>query len=252
MARIVLVHGAFAGAWCWENVIAPLEAAGHTVEVFDLPGSGDDETPVEDVTLESCAERVCAVLAERAERAVLVGHSMGGAIVTQAAAYCPDRIASLVFVTAFMPSDGQSLLDLTHLPEGEDDMIQANLVIEGDPPVAVLSAEATAAAVYNDCTGEQAAWAVARRRPQPVAPYATPVRVDDAALGSIPRSYVLTTRDRSIPPALQRRMIREHPCRKVIELDADHAPYLSATDELVAALIELADTAPPPATVASG
>jgi pimeloyl-ACP methyl ester carboxylesterase len=243
MARFVLVHGAFGGAWCWEPVIGPLEAAGHTVEAFDLPGGGDDQTPVEDVTLESCAARVCAVLAQRRERAVLVGYSMGGAIVTQAASDCPERIASLIFVTAFMPADGQSLLDLTRLPEGKDDMIQANLVVEGDPPVAVLSEEATAAAIYNDCTSEQTAWAVARRRPQPVAPFADPVRIDDALLASIPRSYVLATRDRSIPPELQRRMIREHPCRQVVELDADHAPFLSATDELVASLLELAGAA---------
>jgi pimeloyl-ACP methyl ester carboxylesterase len=73
-----------------------------------------------------------------------------------------------------------------------------------------------------------------------VAPFAAPVSVDDAVLASIPRSYVLTTQDNSIPPALQRRMIREHPCELVVELDADHAPQLSATDELVAALDELA------------
>jgi pimeloyl-ACP methyl ester carboxylesterase len=243
MARFVLVHGAFGGAWCWEPVIGPLEAAGHTVEAFDLPGGGDDRTPVADVTLRSCAERVCSVLAQRAEPAVLVGYSMGGAVVTQAAGMCPDRVASLIFVCAFMPANGQSLLDLTHLPEGADDMIQANIVIEGDPPVATLSAEATAAAVFNNCTSDAAAWAVAKRRPQPVAPFADPVEVDDKALAAIPRSYVLTERDNSIPPALQRRMIREHPCRKVIELDTDHAPYLSATDELVAALNELAELA---------
>jgi len=240
MARFVLVHGAFGGAWSWEPVIGPLEAAGHTVEAFDLPGGGDDQTPVEDVTLASCAERVCSVLAQRPERAVLVGYSMGGAIVTQAAADCPERVASLIFVCAFMPADGQSLLDLTRLPEGKDDMIQANLVIEGDPPVAVLSEEATAAAIYNECTSEQTAWAVARRRPQPVAPFADPVRIDEAALASIPRSFVLTTHDNSIPQPLQRRMVLEHPCERVIELDADHAPQFSATDQLVAALTELA------------
>ena len=118
MARFVLVHGAFGGAWCWEPVTAPLEALGHTVEALDLPGGGDDQTPVADVTLESCAERVCAVLGARSEPAVLVGYSMGGAIITQAAANCPERVASMIFVCAFMPADGQSLLDLTHLPEG--------------------------------------------------------------------------------------------------------------------------------------
>ena len=241
MARFVLVHGAFGGAWCWEPVLGPLRALGHTVDALDLPGGGEDETPVAEVTLESCAERVGAVLAERPEPAVLVGYSMGGAIVTQVASNWPERVAALIFVAAFMPADGQSLLDLTHLPEGKDDQIQANLVIEGDPPVATLSEEATAAAIYNDCTSEQTAWAVAHRRPQPVAPFADRVRIDDAVLATIPRSYVLTTRDRSIPPALQRRMIREHPCERVIEIDTDHAPFLSATDELVAALTAAAE-----------
>jgi hypothetical protein len=125
-------------------------------------------------------------------------------------------------------------------PGGAGDQIQANLTIEGEPPVAVLSAEATAKVVYNDCTSEQAAWAVSKRRPQPVAPYTTPVQVDDAKLAAIPRFYALTARDQALMQPLQRRMIREHPCERVFELDADHAPFLSATDELVAALVEVA------------
>jgi pimeloyl-ACP methyl ester carboxylesterase len=240
MTRFVLVHGAFGGAWCWDDVRPQLEAAGHTVDTLDLPGSGDDQTPVSGVTLESYAGRVCEVLGSRAERAVLVGHSMGGVVVTQAAGKCPDTIASLVFVCAFMPANGQSLLDLAGQPEGADDQIQANIVIEGDPPVAVLSDEAIAKAIYNCCTPEQIGLGVAHNRPQPVAPFATPVAVDDEALARVPRSYVVTTEDHSIPLALQRRMVSEHPCRRVAELETDHAPYLSATDELVAVLLDVA------------
>jgi hypothetical protein len=116
-------------------------------------------------------------------------------------------------------------------------MIQANVVISGDPPVATLPDDISRLATYNRCSDEDAAWAIARRRPQPVAPYATPVTIDDDVLAAIPRSYVITTADNSLPPALQRRMIAEHPCRSVFELDADHAPYLSATAELVASLL---------------
>ena len=239
MARIVLVHGAFGGAWCWDRVTGPLERAGHTVETLDLPGAGDDDTPVEGVTLEACATRVWDVL-DRGGPAMLVGHSMGGVVITQAAGRRPELVDSLVFVCAFMPRNGQSLLDLTRLPEGAGDMIQANVEITGDPPVARLANEITAVAIYNRCDPEDVAWAVTRRRPQPVAPYATPVEIDDAVLDAIPRSYIVTTADNSLPPALQRRMISEHQCRSVVELDADHAPYLSATDDLVGALLAMA------------
>src|SRR5262245_61080351 len=132
MARFVFVHGAFGGAWTWEPIVGPLEAAGHTVETLDLPGGGDDQTPMTGGTLEAWAERVVDQLLRRPEPAVLVGYSMGGVIVTQAASNCPERVASLIFMAAFMPSNGQSLLDLTRLPEGQGDMIQANIVVEGD------------------------------------------------------------------------------------------------------------------------
>jgi pimeloyl-ACP methyl ester carboxylesterase len=61
MARFVLVHGAFSGAWIWGPLMGRLEAAGHSVEAFDLPGLGDDHTPANEVTSDSCATRLCEV-----------------------------------------------------------------------------------------------------------------------------------------------------------------------------------------------
>jgi pimeloyl-ACP methyl ester carboxylesterase len=237
MARYVLVHGAFGGAWCWQPIVPALEAAGHTVVAIDLPGSGGDRTPVEEITLAACVARVCAALTEPS---ILVGSSMGGIVITQAANDRPANVEQLVFVCAFMPADGQSLLDLAGLPEGAGNQIQANMVVSGDPPVATLSDEAAALAVFNRCTPEQRAWAIPRRRGQAVAPFATPVEIDDELLAGIPRSFVLTLHDNALTTALQRRMISEHPCRRVVELDADHAPYLSATDELAEALSSFA------------
>lgn len=240
MARLVLVHGAFAGAWYWEPLVGPLEAAGHTVETLDLPGSGDDPTPAGEITLGAYADRVCAVLAERPEPAVLVPNSMGGVVATQAAARCPERVASIIYVAAFVPQDGQSLLDLTRLPEGEGDQVQANMVVDGDPPMATLSPEAARDALFGSCSDERAAWAVERVAPQAVAPFATPVALGDLTSESPPRAYVLCTRDRAIPPALQRRMAEEGGCSEVIELDTDHSPFLSATTELADAVDRLA------------
>ena len=142
-----------------------LKAAGHSVEAFDLPGLGDDHIPASEVTLDACAARLCEVLADSSEPAVVVGNSMCGS-----------------------------------------------------------------------CTEDVAAWAIARQRPQPLAPFATPVSIPPGALDGISRYYVLCTRDRAIPPALQRRMIAENACVDVVALDTDHTPHLSMTDELAKAL----------------
>ena len=230
MARFILVHGAFTGAWIWGPLAARLQAAGHSVEVFDLPGLGDDSTPPEDVTLDLCVARLGEVLATSAEPAILASNSMGGVIATQAAARYPQRVAALVYVTAFVPYDGQSLLDLTRLPEGADDQVQANIVIE--PPVATMPPAASRAALYASCSEADAAWAISKQRPQPLGPFAAPVSIPAGALHGIDRYYVLCAKDRAIPVTLQRRMIAENAITNVIELDTDHTPHLSMTAAL--------------------
>jgi pimeloyl-ACP methyl ester carboxylesterase len=236
MARFVLIHGAFSGGWIWEPLAKRLTAAGHTVDAPDLPGSGDDQTPTSGVTLDACAARVCEVLEKHSEPAILVGHSMGGVIVTQAAARCRSSVEALVYVAAFAPHDGQSLLDLTQLSEGAGDQVQANIVIDGEPPVATIPAEASRGAFYGSCREDVAAWAIARQRPQVVATFATPVSIPNGALAGIPRYYVMCRRDQAIPPALQLRMSREAACTEVIELDTDHTPHLSMPEQLADAL----------------
>lgn len=236
MARFVLVHGAFAGAWVWGPLIERLQAAGHKAEAFDLPGLGDDQTPASEVTLETCAQRLCDVLATSPEPAIVAGNSMGGIVATQGAAMCPRSVAALVYVAAFIPKNGQSLLDLANSPEGAGDQVQANITIAGDPPLATMPAAASGPALYGSCAPDVAAWAIAKQRPQPVAPFATPVSIPHGALDGIPKYYVLCQRDRAIMPVLQRRMIAENSCAAVVELDTDHTPQLSKPDELARAL----------------
>jgi pimeloyl-ACP methyl ester carboxylesterase len=237
MARFVLVHGAFHGAWCWEPFVSELAGRGHAVATLDLPGAGDDPTPVAEVTLDAYARRICDALAAEPEPAVLVGHSMAGVAITQAAARCPERIARLVYVAAFLPADGQSLIDLTKLPEAAGDMVQENMVVEGEPPVATMPAAAAREAFYALCTPEQAAWASERLRPQALAPFVTPVQLGgDAAAGAPPRAYVIAAQDRAIPTALQRRFVADNPDVDAVEVDADHSPFLSRAAELADAL----------------
>ena len=242
MARLVLIHGAFGGAWYWEPVAEPLRERGHTVEIFDLPGSGDDQTPAEEVNLEGYVQRVATQLGEREEKAVLVAHSMGGVVATQTAAWHPEEVEAVIYTCAFVPQDGQSLIDLTQLPEGADDQIQANLVIDG--PVGKLSDEAARDAIFGETGEEDAAYALSRRRPQPGMPFAEKVEIPAGAFDGIPRRYVQTNLDCSIPPALQRRMIEENEITDVIEIVTDHAPCFSRPEELIDAIDRLAALEP--------
>jgi len=241
MARLVLVHGAFCGAWIWGPLSERLKSMGHSVEALDLPGLGEDHTPVKEITLDACAKRLCEVLASHPEPAIVIAHSMGGIIATQGTARCPERVAALVYVTAFLPRNGQSLLDLTKLPEGAGDQVQANIVIEGEPPIAIMPAGASRSALYDCCPPDIAAWAIKKQRPQPIAPFVTPIVIPPGALDAIHRYYVKCTRDRAILLALQRRMIAENPCVEVAELNTDHTPQLSMTEELAKVLDRFAE-----------
>lgn len=237
MASFLLVHGAMGGAWVWEPVIPGLEAAGHRARAIDLPGQGADTTPLAEITLDRYAEAVRAAL-PAGERTVLVGHSMGGMVITQAAARAPERLAGLVYVAAFLPQPGQSLIEITKLPEAAGDSVQANIVVEGDPPVARMPDAAAPEALYHRCTPEQMAWAMPRRGRQPVIPFTQPFTLGDdpEAFAGLRRAYVTCLQDRAIRPPMQRRMYEAAGCDPVIAIDTDHSPWLSATDELVAAL----------------
>jgi pimeloyl-ACP methyl ester carboxylesterase len=160
---------------------------------------------------------------------VLVGASMGGIAITQASARAPEHVAALVYIAAFAPAHGESLQDLVSLPEAATDGVQANMVVEGN--VGMVPAEAAREVVYNECSPEVVAWAVARRRPQPLRPFGDKVDLD--GIKPLPKAYVLCTHDRAIPPPLQRLMAARAGCDPVIELDADHSPWLSRRDELM-------------------
>jgi pimeloyl-ACP methyl ester carboxylesterase len=242
MARFVLVHGAFGGSWSWRDIAGRLTEAGHDATAFDLPGHGSDPTPLDQVDLDAYAARVCDVLAD-GPPALLTGQSMGGMVITQAAARCPDHVAGLIYVAAFAPQEGQSLIDITQLAEAAGDQVQANLIVDGDPPIATMSVGAAPQALYHCAEPERAAWAAQQLGPQPVAAFTQPFRVGDhaEAFANLPRAYVTCLQDRAIMPAMQRVMYTAAGCDPVIEIDTDHSPWLSRPDELFAALTRIAD-----------
>ena len=114
MSTYVLVHGAWHGGWCWREVAALLRAQGHTVHTPSLSGNAEHgHQNSADITLETHVRDVLGVFqAEGIERAVLVGHSYGGMVITSVAHRIPAQVERLVYLDAFVPRHGESLIDL--------------------------------------------------------------------------------------------------------------------------------------------
>lgn len=218
---VVLVHGAWHGAWSWATLQAELDRRGIPSIAIDLPGHGASTLPLGD--LHGDAQHVADVLAVLDRPALLVGHSYGGAVVTEAAVRS-DHVRGLVYLAAFALEAGEAVRDLSRaVPR---DTLLRGASIPRDDGTSVLDPVAALPAIYGSCPPEVADAAIRRVGPQPHVTFA------QAATGNprpgIPSTYVLCLRDEAVHPDVQRHMATR--CDRTVELDTDHCPMLSAVE----------------------
>jgi pimeloyl-ACP methyl ester carboxylesterase len=235
MSTYVLVHGAWHGGWVWDKVAGLLRDQGHAVHAPDLPGHGADRTPIAQVTLKAYVDRVAQKIEECSGPVILAGHSMGGLVISQTAEERPDRIAVLVYVCAFLPQDGQNLVQWAE--NDHEALVHPNLIFSEDKSSATLPKEYIRQAFYEDCSPEEVDRVLPRLVPQATAPFISPVNLTLSKFGRVPRIYVECLRDRAISISVQRRMLTQAGCNRVFTLDCDHSPMLSRPQELAECLL---------------
>jgi pimeloyl-ACP methyl ester carboxylesterase len=230
MTTFVLVHGSWHGSWCWHRVVPELEALGHQVLTPDLPGHGDDATPVAQITLAAYAECVAAAVHTASEPVVLVGHSFSGIVISQTAELIPERLSRLVYLAAFLPTHGQSLSRLA--AADPDNPVATSARISADQQLISLDLARVQDLLYADCLESDVAFARQRLCAEPVRPFITPVSITASRAGSIPRSYIECLNDFAIPLWFQRQMQAATPCDRVYSLATGHSPFFAAPVEL--------------------
>jgi pimeloyl-ACP methyl ester carboxylesterase len=240
MSTFVLVHGAGHGAWCWYKLVPELEALGHRVVTLDLPGLGDDDTPIAEVSYEGTIDHVVGTVSKEAEPVILVGHSLGGVSISATAERIPDRIKLLVYLAAFLPQDGDSVNAIYESPDWPRETATIAPIRSVDGTSLSHTPEGARQRFYQDCSDEDVAYAVARLKPQPMVMRNTPVHVTPERHGRVPRAYIMCLNDQAAPPERQRRMVERSPCQIVVSLPTGHSPFLSAPHELASVLSDMA------------
>jgi pimeloyl-ACP methyl ester carboxylesterase len=233
MATFVIAHGAWSAGWAWKKMRGRMRDRGHELWTPTYTGLGERAhlaTP--DVDLDTHIQDVCGVLMmEDLRNVILVGHSYGGMVATGVADREAARIARLVYLDAFVPRDGQSMLDL-HPAEIRERMRAA--VLEGDgwrlapnplPP---------------DTSAEDLVWMAPRRIAQPAKTGQQPIRLT-GAVERRPRTYIYCLQARTgdvFRPFAER--ARTEPGWQYFEIDASHNPHITAPDTLASMLDRIA------------
>lgn len=230
MNTYLLIHGAWHGAWCWDKIIPLLEAQGHTVIAPELPGHGKNNSPSKDVSLQSYTNCICDILDTLNKPAILVGHSMAGLIISQVAAYRPEKIKALIYVTAFVLENQGSLFSF--IKRGSKLFLDFNT----ESSTIVLNTTAITNAFYGDCTAEDIARAKALITAQPIAPFKSKLNINNTDFKQIPKTYIECLNDNIIPIAMQRKMHTKFNWKNVHTLNSSHSPFLSCPKALTLAI----------------
>ncbi len=235
MARFVLLHGAFHGAWCWRDVAARLRAGGHDVTTPTQTGLGERRHLLSgSITLETFVEDLVQHLAnEDITAAMLVGHSFAGHAITGAADRVPARIRHLVYLDAALLEHGEIPFDRS-LPETAAERERearafGGFAIPPPPPAA-----------FGIPPGPEAERAASLLCPHPLRTFQTPLMLRNKPGNGLPATYVCCTDPLYANLASSRERARRRPGMAWRELATGHDAMLTAPAATADLLMELA------------
>jgi pimeloyl-ACP methyl ester carboxylesterase len=231
---VVLVHGAWHGAWCWAALQAELDRRGVPSYAIDLPGHGASPLPAGD--LRGDADAVSDFIDRLGVDVVLVGHSYGGAVISEAGLHTA-HVHHLVYLTAFVLDEGESMVHqpfLADVPAAPPTLLGVARS-RGAGDTLVLDPMLAIPALYGRCLPAVQTASAARLCPQAIAKFTQPLT--GGAWHSIPSTFVRCLDDRAIAINHQDAMAAR--CTSVETIDTDHSPFASAsavTADLVTAI----------------
>ncbi|CAG4992562.1 Pyrethroid hydrolase [Dyadobacter sp. CECT 9275] len=233
----VLVHGAWQAPYVWDEVRSQLTRAGNEVIVVELPGHGNDKTPPHQLSLDTYRDKVINALSEVKGKVILVGHSMGGMVVTLVAEKVPSKILTLVYIGAFLPTTGQALIDLSNADP--DSKLGPLLIPSADQLTLDVKQENLTDLFIKDGTQAIKNKVITNYRAEPAIPFINKAILTAEGFGAVEKVYIKTLQDMVISPGLQNRMIAAAGIKTVYEVNTSHSPFLAQPRAVSDLLIQI-------------
>lgn len=235
----VLIHGAFEDSHIWDGVSAKLQADGYRVINVNLPGRPSAPMAPNMVSNDVYRDTVLKAIGSESKPVVLVGHSFGGIAVTNVAEAAPEKVKTVVYLAAFLPQDGESMLSLAK----QDRDSKAGPALHIDEAKGMISVNYADRA---DLFANGASEGLRKVLPdliidEPLAPIVTPVKLTAARFGQVDKVYIHTAQDQVVSPYLQQKMVAATPVRLEFTLNTGHTPFLTDVLGLVAAIKKSAE-----------
>jgi pimeloyl-ACP methyl ester carboxylesterase len=228
----VLVHGAWHGGWCWRRVADLLQKQGHKVFAPTLTGLGERahllgpgiglSTHIADVVNVFKYERLADV--------VLCGHSYGGMVISGVAEQVQKAIRSIVFLDAFMPENGEAIIDLTSAAVQE--------ALRGAREKGAIGIPPRPAAAFG-VNEKDRAWVDAMCGPQPIATFSDPIALTGARERIGTKAYIRASAYASVAFDAARDKLKTDPSWRIYDIPCGHDVMLDMPDRLADVLLEL-------------
>ena len=238
----VLVHGAWQAPYAWQAVKDQLVQQGQKVVVVELPGHGADNTSPATLLMDVYRDKVISAINALSENVILVGHSMGGMVVSAVAEKIPGRIDKLVYVGAFLPANGQSLLALASTDSTSQ--LGPALIPSADQLTLGIKAENLTPIFIQDGSDAVKKQVVDNYRAEPFIPFTNPVALTAANFGKVTKYYIHTAQDHAVGLNLQKRMVAAAGIKTTYTLNSSHCPFLSMPMETTTLLQTIAKEPP--------
>ncbi|GAB3926421.1 alpha/beta fold hydrolase [Larkinella terrae] len=233
----VLVHGAWQAPYVWNAVRSDLIKKGNQVVVVELPGHGTEKTPLHTLSLDVYRDKVIDAMSNVNGKVILVGHSMGGMVITNVAEKVPAKISKLVYIGAFLPASGQSLEELSQLDPGSK--LGPSLVLSADHLSLDVKKEDLTNLFIKDGTQADKDLVVSNYRAEPSIPFGNKVTLTKENFGAVDKVYIKTLQDIVISPGFQDSMIAKAGIKTVYTVNTSHSPFLAQPQAVSELLLKI-------------